>query len=154
MREFPLLVCPRQALGELPAVQQRLPLFRRLYRKLLTLLSLPSRVRTLTGKEIELDIEPDYKVLTHRDLRLLGLRKANHISYMAPYEAQLVFCLNYEILILIDLGFSHKGACRREGRHSSRPAASDLWWKADVSEHPSTGIVTPALDVRVGTLLM
>lgn len=50
------------------------------------LISSPHRVRTLTGKEIELDIEPDYKVCTlilfHDTYNLMSLQRQLSYSYL------------------------------------------------------------------------
>ena len=46
---------------------------------------LPPRVRTLTGKEIELDIEPDYKVLFTL-LCFDPIRIQRSPTYLLPYS--------------------------------------------------------------------
>lgn len=99
-----------------------------------------NRVRTLTGKEIELDIEPDYKVNHPPASMLFRLLPArNHFtlrlkSYLQP---TLYPCsLNAPILIQTILtGLSDKGACRGEGRNSSCPATADLRRQADVRHY-------------------
>lgn len=100
----------------------------------------PNRVRTLTGKEIELDIEPDYKVnhppaLMH--FRLLPAR--NHFTLRLKSHPQATLyprSLNALILMRAVLtGFSDKGACRGEGGNSSCPATTDLRRQADVRNY-------------------
>ena len=71
------------------------------------------RVRTLTGKEIELDIEPDYKVnrLPCHDL--------------SPF-------LSDEQTADILIGLTYKRACRGEGGDSACAAEVDLRRETDV----------------------
>jgi hypothetical protein len=81
-------------------------------------------VRTLTGKEIELDIEPDYKV-RHRPgdralpQRLLTMhttqKHQDNLADKAP-----------------PTGLSHQGACRGEGGHSPSTTALDFRRQANV----------------------
>lgn len=75
-----------------------------------------NRVRTLTGKEIELDIEPDYKVIhppASTRFRLLPAR--NHFTLRLKSHPQTTLytrSLNALILIRTVLtGRSDKGAC-------------------------------------------
>lgn len=67
------------------------------------------KVRTLTGKEIELDIEPDYRVRN-----LLEGSSGSMLTYSST-------------------GLADQGEGRGEGRHPTGPTTFDLWWKADVS---------------------
>jgi hypothetical protein len=66
------------------------------------------RVRTLTGKEIELDIESDYKV-----------HKQTHPTTVSSG-------------LLIDIGVTNKRKGRGERRNSTCTAASDLRGKTNV----------------------
>jgi hypothetical protein len=78
------------------------------------------RVRTLTGKEIELDIEADYKVRAP-PARLSDPRgRAWHSADGST-------------------GLEDKGARRGEGGHPARAAAAHLRREADVSEHAAGG---------------
>ncbi|KAK1781921.1 hypothetical protein QBC45DRAFT_404258 [Copromyces sp. CBS 386.78] len=116
------------------------------------------KVRTLTGKEIELDIEPDTKVR-----RLVFFRqfapaheRANQRHDSPNYEKRnqtlnrstvTTICFapsgnDYDDYELVPehptnwephTGRPHQGEGRREGGYSSRTATSDFWRKADVS---------------------
>lgn len=83
-----------------------------------TKLTNPPRVRTLTGKEIELDIEPDYKVRPHE---AEARNKAHDV------------CFRMTDCGVNTTGPAHKGARRGEGGHPASTAAPDLRRQADVS---------------------
>lgn len=80
-----------------------------------------NRVRTLTGKEIELDIEPDYKV------RILPI---SHSVEMIAESGNSNTS---------GAGVAHKGARGGEGGHPTGSAAPHLRRKADVRLHPIPG---------------
>lgn len=94
-----------------------------------------SRVRTLTGKEIELDIESDYKVKGHRKL------------------------VNLTHDLLSFPGITNKRESRREGGYSTCAAASDIRGKANVrllvTHLPRPGQAYPAIasntDINLGS---
>jgi len=72
------------------------------------------RVRTLTGKEIELDIEPDYKVRT----------STTHKNPPSPAPT----CWH----VRRNTGLTDQGEGRRERRYPTGPAAPHLRREADV----------------------
>ena len=79
------------------------------------------RVRTLTGKEIELDIEPDYKVR----------------SYPPTTTPQLSVCLWSSIDGVAEkplhLGIPHKRTSGGERGNTTSATAFDFWWETNVS---------------------
>lgn len=89
------------------------------------------RVRTLTGKEIELDIEPDYKVSS----ALFTFSSQTRVKpfFFGKQNITICKCL-YNTSCALTLGLPHKGACGGEGRDSARAAAVDFRWEADVRE--------------------
>ena len=75
------------------------------------------RVRTLTGKEIELDIEPDYKV--------------RHSIFHFLYPPMIATGALTRVSLL-SLGIPHQGTRRRKGRHTTRPTAVNFRRKTNV----------------------
>jgi hypothetical protein len=115
------------------------------------------RVRTLTGKEIELDIEPDYKVRVYYTLRIgsserllwpgsteyicshpgpLSLPPISYIPYPTlPYHTVPFRTAQENAHIIANPrtpGLEDKGARRGKRRHPARPAAVDLRRQANV----------------------
>lgn len=118
-------------------------------------LTLPYRVRTLTGKEIELDIEPDYKV----SYLPVQQKKSIKISLKSPRYPTVVSSQNYSnhdnplthpptlpptstinSPNMIWTGRPDKRACRRKRRHPPSPTTTYLWRKTNV---PSLLSISP-----------
>jgi len=103
------------------------------------------KVRTLTGKEIELDIEPDYKVcvIILRYLRRCRREtmKFPHIHTMlhrlaspriASYRPASQQGINTDHARSIGkTGLANQRTSRGERRHPSRAAETDLWWETN-----------------------
>ena len=75
-----------------------------------------NRVRTLTGKEIELDIEPDYRVCFPTiSTKLADKRYGRRDGGLTKGE-----------------GIANQRESRGEGGYPACTAAVDLWWEANV----------------------
>lgn len=89
------------------------------------------RVRTLTGKEIELDIEPEYKV--HSNLPLPPSQNSKIASETKPCDAASKRKFLDDIRLIWGSGVPHKGARGGERGYTACAATVDFWGKADVS---------------------